>query len=127
MEMRISRRKPLTWWFSPWACAPSREAIETAEKIGITLSANQFVGTEAFQPVCTNLPGIFVCGGLTGPLDIGQSVTQATATLAEVGSVLEAESFAPAKEYPLPAENTEDPKTLLCLPPLPWNGSRAGQ
>jgi len=93
---------------------PSKQAIETAEKIGLNLSPGQFVGSEAFQPVSTNLPGIFVCGGLSGPLDIGQSITQATATLAEVGSILEAEAFAPAREYPVPVENTEDPKALLC-------------
>ena len=92
---------------------PSREAIETAKKIGINLSADQFVGTETFQPVNTNLPGIFVCGGLTGPLDIGQSITQATAALAEIGSVLEAEPFSPPREYPAPTQNTEAPKAAL--------------
>ena len=93
---------------------PSREAIVTAKKIGINLSANQFVGTEAFQPVHTNVPGIFVCGGVSGPLDIGQSITQATATLTEIGSILEAEPFSPQREYPVPTENMDDPKALLC-------------
>ena len=71
------------------------------------------MGTEKFQPVTTNLPGVFVCGGLTGPLDIGQSLAQATATLSEIGSVLEAEAFSPPKQYPAPARDAEAPKAVL--------------
>ena len=103
---------------------PSRDAIETAKKIGITLSADQFVGTEKFQPVTTNLPGVFVCGGLTGPLDIGQSLAQATATLSEIGSVLEAEAFSPPNRYPAPAQDAETPKAVLfyhLCPGMPGN------
>ena len=92
---------------------PSADAIEAAGKLGINLSADGFVGTETFQPVNTNLPGVLVCGGLTGPLDIGQSLAQATSTLSEISSFLEAEPFSPPREYPAPAQNADVPKALL--------------
>ena len=93
---------------------PGGEAIEIADKIGVNLTADHFVSTEPFKPVSTNVPGIFVCGGLSGPHDIGQSLVQATATVSEIGSILSPEPFAAPREYPNPSEAADkDPEILL--------------
>ncbi len=93
---------------------PAQEAVETAEKIGVNLTVDQFVNTEPFKPVSTNIPGIFVCGGLSGPHDIGQSMVQATASVSEIASILTPEPFSGPREYPktLNIEGNE-PEALL--------------
>jgi len=93
---------------------PGGEAVELANKIGVNLTADHFVSTEPFKPVSTNVPGIFVCGGLSGPHDIGQSLVQATATASEIGSILSPEPFAAPREYPNASEAADkDPEILL--------------
>jgi len=93
---------------------PSGEAIELARKIGVHINGNQFVDKEPFKPVSTNIPGIFVCGGLSGPFDIGESMTQAAASVSEVAAILGPESFSPPPGYPKPAKSAaKSPKVLL--------------
>lgn len=93
---------------------PSGEAIDLARKIGVDINENQFVDKEPFKPVSTNIPGIFVCGGLSGPFDIGESITQAAASVSEVAAILVPESFSPPPSYPKPAKSgAKSPKVLL--------------
>ena len=93
---------------------PSGEAIDLARKIGVDINENQFVDKEPFKPVSTNIPGIFVCGGLSGPFDIGESITQAAASVSEVAAILGPESFSPQPGYPKPAKSgAKSPKVLL--------------
>jgi heterodisulfide reductase subunit A len=93
---------------------PSGKAIELARKTGIDLSEDQFIRTGQFRPVSTNKPGIFVCGGLSGPFDIGQSITQAAASVSEIASCLEPEPFSPPIEYPRPSKTAgKNPKVFL--------------
>ncbi len=93
---------------------PSVEAIELAKKTGVKLNKNQFVANEPFMPVSTNIPGIFVCGGLMGPFDIGESITQAAAAVSEIAAILEPESFAPPRAYPKPIKaGKKDPNILI--------------
>ena len=93
---------------------PAREAVETAQKIGVNLTIDQFVNTEPFRPVSTNVPGIFVCGGLSGPHDIGQSMVQATASVSEIASILTPEPFSAPREYPTPLDvEGKEPEALL--------------
>ena len=93
---------------------PSGKAIELAEKIGLDIGADKFVEKVRFSPVSTNIPGIFVCGGISGPSDIGQSVTQATASVSEVACVLAPNPFTPRAEYPKPIKSKgKKPKTLV--------------
>ncbi|MBW1900527.1 MAG: CoB--CoM heterodisulfide reductase iron-sulfur subunit A family protein [Deltaproteobacteria bacterium] len=93
---------------------PSGEAIELAKATGIDLSEDQFIGTKPFRPVSTNKPGIFVCGGLSGPFDIGQSITQAAAAASKVVSCLEPEPFFPPKAYPKPSKTAgKKPRAFL--------------
>ena len=93
---------------------PSGQAVELAKRIEVNLTKDQFVSTKPFNPVSTNVPGIFVCGGLTGPLDIAQSIIQANASVSEVASLLESSPFAPPREYPTPSDAQDaDPKILI--------------
>ena len=79
---------------------PSRGAIELAQKIGVDLCKDRFISTQPFKPVSTNIPGVFVCGGLSGPADINESIVQATAAASEIASILEPESFFAPRTYP---------------------------
>jgi len=93
---------------------PSGDAIELAGKTGIRLSEDQFIGTEPFEPVSTNLPGVFVCGGLAGPFDIGQSIIQASACAGEIASILQPVAFSPPEQYPVTKDvENEDPRVLV--------------
>ena len=93
---------------------PSREAIELAEKIGVDLNENKFVGNKPFKPVSTNKPGIFVCGGLSGPFDISESITQAAASVSEIAAILEPQTFLSPSNYPKPSKaGAKKPKILL--------------
>jgi len=92
---------------------PPKEAIELAKKVGVNLSEGQFVNTEPFKPVSTNMPGIFVCGGMSGPFDIGQSITQANASVSEVASLLKPEPFSLPIKYPKPSRDSGNPPKVL--------------
>jgi len=106
---------------------PAGEAIEVAKKIGVNLSPDQFINTEPFRPVSTNIPGIFVCGGLGGPQDIGQSVTQATASVSEIASFLEPDAFSAPREYPGISEvGDKEPLALFAYHLCPGMSSDLG-
>jgi heterodisulfide reductase subunit A-like polyferredoxin len=57
----------------------SKEAIETAGRMGIDLTNYNFNDTSSFYPVGTSRPGIFACGSFVGPKDIPQAVMEASA------------------------------------------------
>jgi len=93
---------------------PAHEAVETARHMGVHLTDDMFVGVAPFRPVSTNVPGIFVCGGLGGPHDIGQSVIQATAAVSEIAAILAPRPFSASKDYPTPSYAGEkEPGALL--------------
>ncbi|MDY7036538.1 MAG: FAD-dependent oxidoreductase, partial [Thermodesulfobacteriota bacterium] len=66
----------------------SKEGLDLAAKLGIELDEYQHALTSSFEPVRTSKPGIFVCGTFEGPKDIPHSVIEASASAAEVESVL---------------------------------------
>ena len=92
---------------------PSSQTESLGKMMGLNLTPDQFIGTEPFKPVSTNIPGIFVCGGATGPNDIGQSVIQATASVSEVASVVAPAAFASPKEYPEPVSDDGQVPNIL--------------
>jgi len=103
---------------------PVGDAIELAEKAGITLNSDHFVKSEPFRQVSTNIPGIFVCGGTGGPYDIGQSITQATAAVSEIASFLKPEPFSTPKKYPEPIDiKGKEPQSLLAYHACPGTES----
>ena len=63
-----------------------------ATKLGVELNDSGFVTNPLFSPVCTSRPGVFVCGTLSGPKDIPESIIEASGAASSAGVVL--------KEFP---------------------------
>ncbi len=82
--------------------APSEKVKKLAEKLGIELNGYGYCKTQPFHPVETSKPGVFVCGLFSSPKDIPETVTQASAAAASVGSVLSSArgTLVKRKEYP---------------------------
>lgn len=93
---------------------PSSEGIQLAEKIGVDLTGDRYIRASAFNPVATNKPGILFCGGVGGPLDIGQTLSQSSAAVSEITALLEPEAFFTADSYPrISKAKHKKPKILL--------------
>jgi heterodisulfide reductase subunit A len=60
------------------ACAPTKGMPELSEILRIELDPYNFVKTNPLSPVDTTRPGIFVCGCAESPMDIPESVAQAS-------------------------------------------------
>lgn len=60
------------------ACVPTKGVVELAEILGIELDQYNFVKTHPLSPVDTTRPGVFVCGCAESPMDIPESVVQAS-------------------------------------------------
>jgi len=64
------------------------EQREGLEALGISLNDYGFIEVPPYEPVRTLKPGVFVCGSLSGPKDIPESVVEASAAAAEAASVV---------------------------------------
>ena len=60
------------------ACAPTRGIGELAKIFGVELNEYNFIKTSPLSPVDTTVPGIFVCGCAESPMDVPESVAQAS-------------------------------------------------
>lgn len=60
------------------ACAPAAGMAELAGVLGIERDSHGFVRTDPVSPVDTSVPGIFVCGCAVSPMDVPESVAQAS-------------------------------------------------
>jgi heterodisulfide reductase subunit A len=77
------------------ACAPTKGIIELADIFGIELDEYNFIKTDPLSPVDTTVPGIFVCGCAESPMDVPESVAQASSAAeraAEIVAYVEAEA-----------------------------------
>lgn len=81
---------------------PSKRSQELAQVLGVELNEYGFCSTQKFAPLDTNIEGVFACGPFCEPMDIPDSVTQASGAAARALEIL-----APArgqlvteKEYP---------------------------
>jgi len=85
---------------------PSAGAVRAAATAGIELDEDGYAGEEPFRPCTTSKPGIFVCGGLTAPAGVLDSVTQGAAVVTEISALL-APGPLPAAQPPetTPPEN----------------------
>ncbi|MFO7740507.1 MAG: FAD-dependent oxidoreductase [Desulfatiglandaceae bacterium] len=93
---------------------PSSEAIKLAEKIGINLTEDDYISARPFKPVSTSTSGIFFCGGVGGPLDIGQTLTQSSAAVSEIIAVLAPAPFFTADSRPkISKAKHKKPRVLL--------------
>jgi heterodisulfide reductase subunit A len=70
------------------ACVPSTSTPKMAEFMGLDLDENGFFKTDPLMPLDTSRPGIFVCGCAQGPMDIPESVAQASSAAARAAEVV---------------------------------------
>jgi heterodisulfide reductase subunit A len=70
------------------ACAPSRKVPQLAKTLGIEINHFGFFQTSPSQPLDSTRPGIFVCGCAHGPMDIPESVAQASSAAARAVEIL---------------------------------------
>jgi heterodisulfide reductase subunit A-like polyferredoxin len=56
--------------------------------MGLELDENGFFKTDAIIPLDTTRPGVFVCGCAQGPMDIPESVAQASSAAARAAEVV---------------------------------------
>lgn len=70
-----------------------KHAHELAEVFGIKLNEHNFTTTDEFTPVTSSHDGIYVCGGFTGPKDIPETVTEASAAAALAANNLSGSSY----------------------------------
>ncbi len=93
---------------------PSKEGMELAQKIGLKSNKDNYLMTNAFSPVSTTIPGIYACGAINGPLDMAQSLMQASSAASEIITSLEPETFSEPKTYPEISDvSSEPPKAFV--------------
>lgn len=71
------------------ACAPTKGLPALANTLGIQLDEFGFVKTSPVSPVDTSLPGIFVCGCAESPMDVPESVAQASSAAQRAAEVVQ--------------------------------------
>ncbi|MBW2095613.1 MAG: FAD-dependent oxidoreductase [Deltaproteobacteria bacterium] len=92
---------------------PSSEAVSLARNLGLELDEDHYLASKPFSSTGTNIPGIFACGGINGPLDITQSLIEASSAVSEVTAFLEAVPFAGPLSFPEPTPVPADPPGIF--------------
>jgi len=67
---------------------PMADSSALVKKLGVRLEPNGFIWSEPLNPLRTSKPGVFVGGAASGPKDIPETVTQASATASEASQLL---------------------------------------
>ena len=70
------------------ACIPTAGTPAMAKLLGVELDENGFFKTHSITPLDTNRPGIYVCGCAQGPMDIPESVAQASSAAARAAEAV---------------------------------------
>ena len=83
---------------------PPAEARALAAKFGITLDANRFGASHAFNPVASSRPGVFLAGPFSEPKDIPETVVEASSAAAEAMTLLAERRGTLVTKVDLPAE-----------------------
>jgi len=79
------------------ACAPSKGIVDLSKILGIELDDYGFVKSSALSPVDTTVPGIFVCGCAESPMDVPESVAQASSAAERSAEVVFQSDFEKGK------------------------------
>jgi len=107
---------------------PSSEAMSIAKDLGLELNADNYLASRPFSSTVTNISGVFVCGGISGPLDISQSLIQASSSVSEVNAFLEPEPFVAPAGYPQAADSLSDaPRMFVAYHLCPGMDEKIGQ
>jgi heterodisulfide reductase subunit A len=75
---RIIKRQDFDMVILASACVPTKGIVELAEILDVQLDPYNFVKTDPLSPVDTTRAGVFVCGCAESPMDIPESVVQAS-------------------------------------------------
>jgi heterodisulfide reductase subunit A-like polyferredoxin len=70
------------------ACVPTKGIEKLAQTLGVELDDYKFIKTDALHPLDTNKRGIFVCGCAQAPMDIPESVAQASSAAARAAELV---------------------------------------
>ena len=70
------------------ACSAPKGVVKVADMLGLELDENNFLKTHPNRPLDTSIPGIFTCGCAQGPLDIPESVAQASSAAARAAEIV---------------------------------------
>jgi heterodisulfide reductase subunit A2 len=68
---------------------PPKDVKDLSEKFGFELESHNFCKLDETNPMLTARPGIFVSGGLQGPIDIPESVFSASGAGSQIGEMLD--------------------------------------
>ena len=91
----------------------SLEQEQLLKRLGLELDGERFCKTGLFTPVSTSRPGIFVCGTLSGPKDIPETVVQASGAASAAGSMLRELPMADISfEYPAEKDIRGEPPRI---------------
>jgi heterodisulfide reductase subunit A len=84
----------------------SEAAANLAGQLGVALNPYRFADTGSFNPVQTNIPGIYVCGTFESPKDIPDSVVESSGAAGAVARNLASARWTRTKEV-LPPEEVD--------------------
>jgi heterodisulfide reductase subunit A len=70
------------------ACVPANGTRELADLFGVELDLNGFFKTDPLVPLDSTREGIFTCGCAQGPMDIPESVAQASSAAARAAEIV---------------------------------------
>lgn len=87
---------------------PAAHTIELAQTLGVELNQHNFAKTGSFEPVSTNVPGIYVCGVFESPKDIPETMVQASAAACMASKNLSGASSSSVAEEVYPPERDID-------------------
>jgi heterodisulfide reductase subunit A-like polyferredoxin len=77
---------------------------ELAETLGVDVNQHRFAKIDAFAPVSSSRPGVYVCGTFQGPKDIPESVMEASAAAAACAANLGASRWTATKSREVAGE-----------------------
>jgi heterodisulfide reductase subunit A len=83
---------------------PSEGAKKLCKKLDVKLNEHGFCWTSQFEPLETNVPGVFVCGTFQSPKDIPDTVAQGSGVASKIGSLLSEARGTLVTEFTYPDE-----------------------
>lgn len=87
-ELRRVERMTLDMVILANACSAPKGIMKVAQLLGVNLDENNFIETHPNRPLDTSVPGVYTCGCAQGPLDIPESVAQASSAAARAAETV---------------------------------------
>ncbi len=87
-QQRLIKEEEFDMVILATACAPTKGIVALAKLFAVELDEYNFIKTDSLSPVDTTVPGIFVCGCAESPMDVPESVAQASSAAARAAEVV---------------------------------------